>query len=131
MQQKNSIDLEDARRIAAAAEQEAASNGWQVAIAIVDNGGHLLYLQRDQVQLGSIEVAITKARSALGFRRPTLHWQDVIDTGKPSYLGLTGAFPVEGGVPLEYEGAVVGAIGVSGVRANQDAMVARAGAAAL
>lgn len=131
MKQKFCIDLEDARRVAAAAEAEALKNDWPVVIAIVDDGGHLVYLQRDKAQLASIAVAIEKAVSALGFRRPTLSWQKLVNEGSPAFLGLPGALPIEGGVPLEYQGEIVGAIGVSGVMYNQDGIVARAGAAAL
>ena len=131
MKQKFCLDLEDARRVAAAAEAEAQKNNWPVVISIVDDGGHLLYLQRDKAQLASIEVSIAKAVSALGFRRPTVSWQKLVNEGAPAYLGLPGALPIEGGVPLEYEGEIIGAIGISGVMSNQDGVVARAGAAAL
>ena len=131
MKQKFCLDLEDARRVAAAAEAEARSHDWPVVIAIVDDGGHLMYLQRDRAQLASIDVAIEKAVSALGFRRPTQSWQKLVNEGAPAYLGLPGALPIEGGVPLEHQGEIVGAIGISGVMSNQDGIVARAGAAAL
>ena len=78
MQQKHILDLESAKRVAAAAEREAEKNGWSVVIAIVDDGGHLMYFQREKVQLGSIDVAINKAKAALIFRRPTKFWEDMI-----------------------------------------------------
>jgi glc operon protein GlcG len=131
MQQKHVLDLESAKRVAAAAEQEAEENGWNVVIAIVDDGGHLIYLQRDNVQLGSIDVAIDKAKAALIFRRPTRFWQDMISGERPEYLGMPGMLPVEGGVPLIYQDQVVGGIGISGVKSNEDGIIAKAGAEAL
>ena len=131
MRQKHVLDLESAKRVAAAAEQEAGKNGWNVAIAIVDDGGHLVYLQRDNVQLGSIDVAINKARAALIFRRPTRFWQDMISGERPEYLAMPGILPVEGGLPLFYGNEVVGGIGVSGVKSNEDGIIARAGVDAL
>ena len=131
MQQKQVLDLESAKRVAAAAEQEAEENGWNVVIAIVDDGGHLIYLQRDNVQLGSIDVAINKAKAALIFRRPTRFWQDMISGERPEYLGMPGMLPVEGGVPLIYKDQVVGGIGISGVKSNEDGIIAKAGAEAL
>jgi glc operon protein GlcG len=131
MQHKHVLDLESAKRVAAAAEQEAEENGWNVVIAIVDDGGHLIYLQRDNVQLGSIDVAINKAKAALIFRRPTRFWQDMISGERPEYLGMPGMLPVEGGVPLIYKDQVVGGIGISGVKSNEDGIIAKAGAEAL
>jgi glc operon protein GlcG len=131
MRQKHVLDLESAKRVAAAAEQEAEKNGWNVAIAIVDDGGHLVYLQRDNVQLGSIDVAINKAKAALIFRRPTRFWQDMISGERPEYLAMPGMLPVEGGLPLFYGNEVVGGIGVSGVKSNEDGIIARAGVDAL
>jgi uncharacterized protein GlcG (DUF336 family) len=131
MYDKKILSLDDAKRVAAAAETEAARNGWNVVIAIVDDGGHLLYLQREKVQLGSIEVAISKARAALMFRRPTRFWEDTVAAGRYGYLSMPGMLPIEGGVPLVHEGDIVGAIGVSGVKSTEDGQVAAAGAAAL
>jgi glc operon protein GlcG len=131
MQQKHTLDLESAKRIAAAAEQEAGKNGWNVVIAIVDDGGHLIYLQRDNVQLGSIDVAINKAKAAVIFRRPTRFWQDMISGERPEYLGMPGMLPVEGGLPLLFDDQVVGGIGISGVKSHEDGIIAEAGVAAL
>jgi uncharacterized protein GlcG (DUF336 family) len=131
LKQKYVLDLETARKIAAAAEREADSNGWNIVIAIVDDGGHLMYLQRATAQLGSIDVAIEKARSTVLFKRPTSVFEEMIDNGRPAYLGMPGVLPLEGGEPLIYENQLVGAIGVSGARANEDGIVARAGAAAM
>jgi uncharacterized protein GlcG (DUF336 family) len=131
MDQKYILNLDSARRVAAAAEAEAVKNGWDVAIAIVDDGAHLMYLQREKVQLGSIETAIKKARAALMFRRSTLFWEEMVDEGRPGYLAMPGIMPLEGGIPLVYQGEVVGAIGISGAKSTDDGIVAQAGAAAL
>jgi uncharacterized protein GlcG (DUF336 family) len=131
MYTKSILSLDDAKRVAAAAEAEAKRNGWYVVIAIVDDGGHLLYLQREKVQLGSIEVAITKAKVALMFRRPTKFWEETVASGRYGYLSMPGMLPVEGGVPLIHKGEIVGAIGVSGVKSNEDGQIAQAGADAL
>jgi len=131
MRQKHAIDLQAARKIAAAAEDEALQHGLQVVIAIVDDGGHLLYLQRDQAQAGSVEVAIGKARSALLFRRPTRAFEELVENGRPGYLVMPDVMPLEGGVPVLYQDEIVGAIGVSGASSTEDGVVARAGAAAI
>ncbi|MDH3218831.1 MAG: heme-binding protein [Gammaproteobacteria bacterium] len=131
MEQKNVIDLETAKAVAAAAQREADANGWDVVIAIVDDGGHLMYLQRSRAQLGSIDVAIKKARAAVLFRRPTSVFADRVNNGQPGYLEMPGIMPLEGGEPLEYDGEIVGAIGISGAKANEDGIVARAGCVAM
>lgn len=122
------LTLDDARKIAAGAEAEAMRNEWPVVIAIVDDGGHLLYLQRlDNTQYGSIHVAIEKARAATAFRRPTKIWEENIAEGHMRYLNLPGTLPIEGGLPITVSNQFVGAIGVSGVRSFQDAQIAQAG----
>jgi uncharacterized protein GlcG (DUF336 family) len=131
MRQKHAIDLETARRVAAAAEYEALQHGLQIVIAIVDDGGHLLYLQRDAAQPGSVEVAIGKAKSALLFRRPTRAFEELVESGRQGYLAMPDVMPLEGGEPLVYQGETVGAIGISGAKSTEDGVVARAGAAAL
>jgi len=131
MRQKHAIDLETARRIAAAAEFEALQHGLQVVIAIVDDGGHLLYLQRDGAQPGSVEVAIAKARSAALFRRPTRAFEEMVESGRQGYLAMPDVMPLEGGVPLVYQDDIVGAIGISGASSKDDGVVAQAGAAAI
>jgi len=128
MQTKPTLTLADAKTIAAAAETHAQKNNWPVAIAIVDDGGHLFYLSRlDGTQYGSIEVAIQKAEAAIAFRRPTLAWEERLATGRIGYLGLPGILPIEGGVPISVDGQFVGAVGVSGVKSNEDAEIAQAG----
>jgi uncharacterized protein GlcG (DUF336 family) len=131
MEQKFILDLVAAKRVAAAAGLEATKNNWEVAIAIVDDSGHLMYLQRDKVQLGSIDVAIEKAKTALLYRRPTKYWEDVIANGRQGYLTMPSIFAVEGGIPLIYQDVTIGAIGVSGVKSTDDGIIAQAGASAL
>jgi len=122
------LTLDDARMIAAGAEAEARRNEWPVVIVIVDDGGHLLYLQRlDHAQYGSINVAIEKARAASAFRRPTKIWEENIAEGRLRYLNLPGTLPIEGGLPITVNNQFVGAIGVSGVRSFEDAQIAQAG----
>lgn len=129
---KKALTLEAAKKAAAAAEAEAAKNKWTVAVAIVDDGGHLVYLSRiDGTQTGSIDVAIRKARTAQAFKRPTKVFEDAIAGGRTALLGLEGIVPLEGGVPIVVGGQLVGAIGVSGVTSQQDGVVAKAGADAL
>ncbi len=132
MNNKITLTLDDAKKIASAAEAEARNNGWLVVIAIVDDGAHLLHLLRlDGTQFGSIEVAIQKARAAIAFRRPTKVWQEHIADGSMRYLGLPGTLPIEGGLPITVDGQFIGAIGISGVRSNQDTQIAQAGVDAL
>jgi uncharacterized protein GlcG (DUF336 family) len=124
--------LEDAKRISAAAEAEAKLNGWRVVIAVVDDGGHLLYLQRSHdTPFGSIDTAICKARAAVAFQRPTKASEDAVLSGRLIHLSLPGVIPAEGGVPLEIDGTIMGGLGISGVRSFQDGQIAAAGVAAL
>ena len=128
---KTTLNLAAAKQIAAAAEAEARKNSWNVVIAIVDDGGHLIYLQRmDDTQYASVEVAPGKARTAIAFKRPSKVFQDAIASGRHMVLGLP-VIPLEGGLPLTVEGKMIGAIGVSGVTAEQDGVVAKAGVEAL
>lgn len=129
---KNSIDLADAKRIAAAASAKAQAEGWTVVIAILDGAGHLQYLERaDGTQLASIVVAQEKAKTALMFKRPTKALEDVVLAGKVHMMTLPGATTIEGGLPILVGGEIVGAIGVSGVQSSQDGQVAQAGVDAL
>ena len=132
MNNKISLTLDDAKIISVAAEAEARRNNWPVVIAIVDDGGHLVHLLRlDNTQFGSIEVAIQKARAAIAFRRPTKVWEEHVVDGRMRYLGLPGTLPIEGGLPIVVKGQFIGAVGVSGVRSNEDAQIAQAGLAAV
>jgi uncharacterized protein GlcG (DUF336 family) len=133
MQTKPVLTLEDARKIAAAAEAEAVANKWNVVITIVDDGGHLLWLQRmDGAAPISSYIAPQKAKTAALGRRESKIYEDMINNGRMSFLSapeLQGM--LEGGVPIVVEGQTVGAVGVSGVKSTEDAQIARAGIAAL
>ncbi len=129
---QKTLSLADAKAIAAAGSAKAQAEGWNVVIAILDVGGHLLYLERaDGTQLGSVTVAQEKAKTALLFKRPTKVFEDAVLGGKVHMLSLPLATKVEGGIPLVKDGEIVGSIGVSGVLSSQDGQVAAAGQAAL
>jgi glc operon protein GlcG len=128
------ISLENAKKACAAAVTEASSNHWNMAIAIVDPAGTLVYYEKmDDTQLGSANVALDKARSAALFKRPTQVFQNVLSSGNAglSILAVQGAVPVAGGVPLMMEGKIVGAIGISGDSSENDHRCAEVGAKAL
>jgi glc operon protein GlcG len=130
--EKPALTLAAAKRIIAAAEAEALKNAWPVVIAVVDDGGHLLCLERlDNTQFASVEIAIQKARAAIAFKRPTKVWEEMLASGQQRVLNLAGVVSSEGGVPLTWKGQIVGAVGVSGVKPSEDGQTARAGAAAL
>ncbi len=132
MLQKPALSLDDAKKMAAAARVEADKNGWKVVICVVDDGGHLMYLERiDGTQKASSDIALAKARTAIMFKRPSLAFEEVVAKGRVAVMSLPGATTVEGGIPLVYNDEYVGAIGVSGVQSSQDAQVAKAGAAVL
>ena len=128
------IGLDDAKKVAAPALAEARKNGWTMAVAVVDTAGDLVYFEKmDGTQTGSVRVSQEKARSAALFKRPTKAFQDALAAGGDGLriLGLPGAVPVEGGVPLVVAGKIVGAIGLSGGTSQQDGQCAQAGAAVL
>jgi glc operon protein GlcG len=126
------IQLQDAKRIAAEAAHEADRMQLNVAIAIVDTAGHLVYFEKaDDTQAASVEVAIAKARSASNFRRATKVFEEAVLSGRTSILGLPGAVPVEGGVPIVRSGKIIGALGISGATSAEDGQIASAGLAAL
>lgn len=128
MATKKALTLDLAKKIAAAAQAEAVANKWTMAIAIVDDGANLVYLEKaDGTQIGSVDVAQKKAQSAVRFKRPTKAFEDALVGGRQAILTLPGAIPVEGGVPLMIDGVVVGAIGVSGATSAQDGQSAAAG----
>src|SRR3989339_1953443 len=111
------LTLDDAKRIAKAAEAEAQANNWSVVIAVVDDGGHLLYLQRaHDTQFGSVETATMKANAAVAFKRPTKSSEDAVLSGRLIHLALPGVIPAEGGIPVLKDGGVIGGGGVSGGR---------------
>jgi glc operon protein GlcG len=128
------VSTENAKKIVAAALAEARNNKWNMAVAIVDSGGHLVYFEKsDLVQFISIDIAQAKARTAVGYRRPTKAFQDDIEKGGVGlrYLSFPEAIASEGGELIVVDGRIVGAIGVSGGTGAQDGQVARAGLAAL
>ena len=133
MKTKPYLTLDDVKKIAAGAEAEALRNNWAVAFAIVDDGGHLLWFQRlDGAAAASAHIAPAKAKTAALGRRESKIYEDVINNGRVSFLSapeLEGM--LEGGVPVIVDGHVIGAVGVSGVKSNEDAQIAKAGIAAL
>ncbi len=126
------LNLADAQRITAAATEKAKSEGWNVVITILDDGGNLISLHRmDGVQIGSIEVAQAKAKSAVFFKRPTKVFEDAMKAEGGSRIAtLPNAVGIEGGLPIFKDGIIVGSIGVSGVTSAQDGIIAAAGVAA-
>jgi len=128
------VSVDVAKKASAAAVAEARKNNWSTAVAVTDTAGNLVYFERmDNTQVGSINIAIGKARSAAQFKRPTKVFQDLVAKGSEfTYLlGLEGAVVVQGGIPIVQDGKIVGAIGVSGGTGPQDVQVAEAGLAAL
>ena len=133
MKTQATLELSDLKQMAAAAEAEAVKNQWAVTIAITDAGGHLLWLQRlDGAPPMSAHIAPAKARSAALGKRESKAFEDMINNGRTSFLSvplLDGL--MEGGVPILKDGHCLGAVGVSGVKSNEDAQIARAGIAAI
>jgi uncharacterized protein GlcG (DUF336 family) len=128
------ITLEQAKKVVAGAEAEARKNSWNVVVVVVDSGGNVVMLQRlDGTQFGSLEVAREKAYSAVAFRRPTKVFEDALAQGGANLrlLRLTGANPLDGGLPIVVDGKIIGGVGVSGMTGQQDAQTARAGIDAL
>ncbi len=121
------ITLDDAKKAMVAAEAEARKNNWNVAIAILDAGGHLIFFQRmDDTQIGSVNIAMGKARTAVNFKRPTKAMEDIVAGGRMAFLAVEGITPVQGGLPVVVDGKVIGSVGVSGVQSSQDEQVAQA-----
>jgi uncharacterized protein GlcG (DUF336 family) len=126
------VTTEVAKKAATAALAEARKNGWVVYATVVDLTGTVAYVERiDNVQFGSAEVSLEKARTSVAFKRPSKAIEDTVLGGKIQYLKLPGSIPLEGGVPLLVDGKIVGAIGVSGATSAQDGQCARAGADAV
>jgi glc operon protein GlcG len=124
---KKAISLSLAKKIAAAGESEAARNNLAVVIAIVDDGGNLVYIEKmDNSQIGSIDIAIKKARTAIFFKRSTKSYEDRIAGGTNAILGLPEVLPFEGGLPLIVDGQYIGGIGVSGSTPQQDGIIVKA-----
>jgi glc operon protein GlcG len=132
MKTRSALELADIKAIAAAAEAEAVSNKWPVTIAIADDGGHLLWLQRlDGAAPVSARIAPAKAQTAALGRRDSRVYEEIINGGRTSFLSAPMEGMLEGGVPILKDGVCIGAVGVSGVKSTEDAQVARAGIAAL
>jgi glc operon protein GlcG len=130
---KKMLTLEAARHAMAACEAEALRNQWRVVIAVVDDGGHTILLQRlDHAQTSIIDTAVAQARAAVAWKRPSRLLEEAINNGRTAFLSISqGMGLLQGGVPIEIEGVIVGAIGVSGVKASDDEVVALAGVNAL
>jgi glc operon protein GlcG len=129
--EKKALSLAEAKKVAAAAEAEAMRNKFAMSIAVIDDGGFVVYQETiDETQRGSIETALAKARSALFYKRPTKAFEDAVAGGRTTLLALPDAIPIEGGIPLSADGKVIGAIGVSGGTSAQDGQTAKAGASA-
>ena len=132
MRTRPSLTLEDCQKIYAAAEAEARRNNWLVAIAILDDGGHLLHFARmDGATPANAAIAVDKARTAAVSRRSSGRWEQLIKDGRTGMLNMPGILPVQGGVPIVAEGSCIGGIGVSGVQSAQDEQIAQAGIDAL
>ena len=128
------VSVENAKKAAATALDEARKGNWKMAVAVVDTGGTLVYYEKmDNTQIGSADIAIEKARTAVRFKRPSKAFQDLVAGGGAGLrvLALPGAVPIEGGIPLIMDGQIVGAIGVSGDSADHDGICAQAGASTL
>lgn len=131
-QTKPTLTLQEATRIADAAEAKAKAENWNVVIAILDDGGHLILLRRlDDAQLGSIELAQTKAKTAVYYKRTSKTFEEQVAQGNNRPLTMPNVFASEGGVPILKDGIIVGAIGVSGVTSVQDGIIAAAGLSVL
>lgn len=131
MKSRPELTLEDCRKISAAAIEEAVRNQWIVAVAVLDDGGHLLYFERmDGATPANARIAVAKGRTSAESRRPTLAWQERVQS-RPEMLGLPGITPVRGGLPILVEGICIGAVGVSGAQSHEDEQIARAGIQAL
>ncbi len=125
---KKTLTLETAKKATAAAEAESAKNNWKHVIAVVDDGGNLVYLGRmDDAPIASVRIAIGKAQTSARFKRPTKAMEDALVGGRNAILALPGATPLEGGLPIVVDGRVVGGIGVSGVTGKEDTQSAQAG----
>lgn len=130
---KKSLTLEAARVAMSACEEEARRGEWKVVIAVVDEGGHTILLQRlDGAQWSSIDTAVNKARAAVAWKRPTRLLEESVNNGRIAFLSISqGMALLQGGVPIEIDGQVLGAVGVSGVKAADDEVIALAGVNAL
>lgn len=132
MKTRSELTLEDCRGIAAAAQAEARRNNWNVAIAILDDGGHLLHFERmDGATPANAAIAVEKGRTAAISRRASGTWEDIVKGGRTAMLKMPGILPVQGGMPIVVDGTCIGGVGVSGVQSQQDEQIAQAGIDAL
>jgi len=128
MKTRPMLTLEDCKKISAASEAEAKKNNWNVCIAILDDGGHLLHLARmDGATPANSRIAIGKGRTAAESRRSTAMWEERIKAGRHAMLGMPGITPVQGGLPIVVDGVCIGGVGVSGVQSHEDEQIAKAG----
>ena len=128
MKTRPMLTLEDCRRISEAAVAEAVKNNWIVAIAILDDGGHLLHFVRmDGATPANAGIAVEKGRTAAISRRASGKWQEFVKSGRPEMIKMPGILPVQGGMPVMVEGACIGGVGVSGVQSHEDERIAQAG----
>jgi glc operon protein GlcG len=131
MKTRPMLTLEDCKKISTAAEAEAKKNNWNVCIAILDDGGHLLHLIRmDGATPANARIAVEKGRTAAETRRSTANWQERV-AKRPELLRMPGVTPVQGGLPIVMDGTCVGAVGISGVQSHEDEQIAAAGIKAL
>ena len=128
MKTRPMLTLEDCKKISAASEAEAKKNNWNVCIAILDDGGHLLHLARmDGATPANSRIAVGKGRTAAESRRSTAMWEERIKAGRHAMLGMPGITPVQGGLPIVIDGVCIGGVGVSGVQSHEDEQIAKAG----
>ena len=132
MKTRSMLTLEDCKKISAAAEAEAKKNDWNVCIAILDDGGHLLHaIRMDGATPANARIALEKARTAAETRRSSAMWEERVKAGRLSMLRMPGVLPVQGGLPIVIDGECIGAVGVSGVQSHEDEQIAKAGIDAL
>ena len=132
MKTRPMLTLDDCRKISAAAEAEAKKNNWNVCIAILDDGGHLLHaIRMDGATPANARIAVEKARTAAETRRSSAMWEERVKAGRLSMLRMPGVLPVQGGLPIVIDGECIGAVGVSGVQSHEDEQIAKAGIDAL
>ena len=128
MKSRPELTLDDCMKVSAAAEAEAKKNGWNVAIAILDDGGHQLHFVRmDGATPANAAIALEKGRTAAISRRSSGKWEEIVKSGRTSMLKMPGILPVQGGMPIVADGSCIGAVGVSGVQSQQDEQIAQAG----
>jgi glc operon protein GlcG len=132
MKTRSMLTLEDCKRMSSAAEAEAKKNNWNVCVAILDDGGHLLHLFRmDGATPANSRIAVEKGRTAAETRRSTAMWEERVKSGRTVMLKMPGVTPVQGGLPIVVDGECIGGVGVSGVQSHEDEQIAKAAIDAL